>query len=118
MVFCRVCREAHQYGTTLYVAGVLHDTAADLILEHVSMLPGETTVVRLDIRAVVLIDPHAFVRVARTLNTWRDHERNRRLRIEFPDRSRTAPRVPRHPLALHVVDQTRTTPSAVSTAII
>jgi predicted thioesterase len=112
MVFCRVCREAHLHGATLYVAGVLHNVAAEILLDHLDALPVEAVVIRLDIRAVVLIDPRAFVRVARALNAWRDERRGRGLRIEFPDHSKTR----RRALALHIVDHHCATPSVVSTA--
>jgi hypothetical protein len=87
-MMCRkVFLEAHGTGATIYVAGYLSDIAAGRVEEIVSVLPAETRVVRLDIRAVELIDPTAFVRVASALNRWRAHVRGGRITIEFPRRS-------------------------------
>jgi hypothetical protein len=42
--------------------------------------------VRVDLRAVVYIDPDAFVRIARVMRKWREAQRGR-VTIEFPERS-------------------------------
>jgi hypothetical protein len=86
MEFCRVSVEAHRHAATLYVAGFLAGTAAARAEDLVSALPHETSVLRVDLRAVDLIDPDSFVRVARALNCWRDATRGK-VTIEFPQRS-------------------------------
>jgi ABC-type transporter Mla MlaB component len=78
--------EAHRFGATLYVGGFLSDDAAARTAELMVGIPSETKIVRVDLRAVELIDPRAFVLVARTLNRWRD-ARGGRVMIEFPKRS-------------------------------
>lgn len=87
MDFSRVSLEGHGTGATVYVAGLLADRAAHHVVELVAGLAEGITVVRLDLRSVVLIDPSSFVRIARDLNDWRDRHRGRRLTIEFPERS-------------------------------
>jgi hypothetical protein len=84
----RVQLEAHGTGATIYVAGSLSAPAATRVGEIVASLPADTRVIRLDIRAVDLIDPTAFVRVATALNRWRSGVRGGRVTIEFPLRSR------------------------------
>lgn len=86
MDFCRVSVEAHRFGGTIYIAGFLADLAASRAEELIGGLSTETRVLRVDLRAVDLIDPDAFVRVARVLNRWRDL-RSGRVTIEFPQRS-------------------------------
>ena len=111
MEFCRVSMEAHRYGATLYVAGFLATLAASRAEELVGGLSQETSIVRVDLRAVDLIDPDSFVRVARVLNAWRDRRRGR-VTIEFPERSLRRSRP-----SLRLVDQPATNGIAVSIAI-
>lgn len=113
MDFCRVSVEAHQFGGTIYIAGFLAELAATRAEELIHGLSHETRVLRVDLRAVDLIDPDAFVRVARVLNRWRDL-RAGRVTIEFPQRSSRR----RTPRPLTLVGQTSTNGSAVSTAMI
>ena len=86
MEYCRVLVEAHARCATLYVAGFLTDLAASRTEEIMGSIPSDTEVVRVDLRAVDLIDPESFVRVVRALNQWRDRRRGR-VTIEFPYRS-------------------------------
>ena len=86
MEFFRVSTESHVTGSTMYVAGVLVPRAAACVEEEVGGLPASTQTVRVDLRGVVLIDPAAFVRVARVLAHWRDSRRGQVL-IQFPKRS-------------------------------
>lgn len=111
MEFCRVSMEAHRHGATLYVAGFLATCAAARAEELMAVVPADAAIVRVDLRAVDLIDPDSFVRVARALNGWRDRTHGR-VTIEFPRRSL---REPRRPVAL--ADH-QTSGRAVSTAII
>ncbi len=113
MEFCRVSIEAHRHAATLYVAGFLAGMAATRAEELMSALSGETNVVRVDLRAVDLIDPDSFVRVARALNRWRDRTRGR-VTIEFPQRSLRSGR----PSALRLVTAQSDSGSAVSSAMI
>ena len=113
MDFCRVSVEAHKFGGTVYIAGLLADLAASRTEELIHGLSKETRVLRVDLRGVDLIDPDAFVRVARVLNKWRDL-RAGRVTIEFPQRSsrrKTARNVT-------LVGYPATNGIAVSTAII
>jgi hypothetical protein len=112
MDFCRVSVEAHASGGTIYIAGFLADLAASRTEELIHGLSGETRVLRVDLRGVDLIDPDAFVRVARSLNRWRDARRGR-VTIEFPQRSSRRPRERQVTLA----GQFTTNGMAVSTAI-
>jgi hypothetical protein len=82
--------ESHQSGATIYVAGMLGDLAAIQTEEMVRTLSWNVFAVRLDLRAVVYIDPNSFVRVARAMRRWRD-ARSGRVTLEFPERSQ-----PRH----------------------
>ena len=91
MDFCRVSVEAHRFGATIYIVGLLADLAASRAEGLIHGLSHETRVLRVDLRAVDLIDPNAFVRVAKTLNRWRDLRRGR-VTIEFPHRSSRQPR--------------------------
>jgi hypothetical protein len=84
--FCQVRLEAHQHGATIYVVGLLADLAASRTEALIGQVPLGTSVIRMDLRGVQLIDPKAFVRVARSLNHWRDLRRGR-VSIEFPARS-------------------------------
>jgi|SRR4051812_17950966 hypothetical protein len=112
MDFCRVSVEAHRFGGTIYIAGFLAERAATRAEELIHGLPNETRVLRVDLRAVDLIDPDSFVRVARLLNRWRDL-RSGRVTIEFPHRS-SRRRSERH---LILVGQPSTNGMAVSTAM-
>lgn len=111
MEFCRVLVESHAHCSTVYVAGFLADSAASRLEDVMAKLATDVAVVRLDLRAVDLIDPDSFVRVARALNAWRDSRRGR-VTIEFPYRSLRAER--RH---LHLMGQPATSGMAVNTAI-
>ena len=110
MEFFQVSFEAHHCGATIYVMGLLAEPAAARTGSVIDLIPAATRIVRLDLRAVELIDPSAFVSVARALNRWRDTRRGR-VTIEFPARSRR--RAPH----LHLVRQPNTTGIAVSTAM-
>src|SRR5438270_675095 len=75
----------------MYVAGFLADLAATRVEAMVCCLREGTSVVRVDLRGVEIIDPTAFVRIARSLTRWRDLKRGRSVLIQFPERSsRTA----------------------------
>jgi len=87
MDFYNVLLEAHRHSATIYVTGLLSDPAAVRAGTLIELLPSTTRTVRLDLRAVELIDPSAFVSIARDLNRWRDGSRGR-VTIEFPARSR------------------------------
>lgn len=93
MEFCQVRLEAHQGAATIYVVGLLAELAASRAERIIGHVPIGTSVIRLDLRGVQLIDPGSFVRVARSLNNWRD-VRGGRVNIEFPERSarRLSPR--------------------------
>ena len=112
MDFCRVSVEAHRFGGTIYIAGFLAELAASRAEELIQGLSHETRVLRVDLRAVDLIDPDSFVRVARVLNRWRDARRGR-VTIEFPHRS--ARRAAERNVTL--VGQLNTNGMAVSTAM-
>jgi hypothetical protein len=114
MDFCRVSVEAHRFGGTIYIAGLLADLAASRTEELIHGLSAETRVLRLDLRAVELIDPDAFVRVACMLNRWRD-ARAGRVTIEFPDRAARRRAAVRQ---VTLVGQSMTNGMAVSTAMI
>ena len=86
MEFCQVQLEAHKHGATIYVVGLLADLAASRAETLIGHVPIGASVIRMDLRDVHLIDPRAFVRVARSLNHWRDLRRGR-VSIEFPERS-------------------------------
>ena len=94
MEFCQVRLEAHTHGATIYVVGLLADLAASRAEALIAQVPIGTSVIRIDLRGVHLIDPRAFVRFARSLNDWRDLRRGR-VNIEFPERS--ARRTPARP---------------------
>jgi hypothetical protein len=113
--FCQVRLEAHQHGATMYVTGLLADLAASRAEALIAQVPIGTAVIRVDLRGVVLIDPRAFVRVARSLNHWRDLRRGR-VTIEFPERS--APRTPVRPrlIAPHTVGASPTIQPTTSIA--
>ena len=100
MEFCQVRLEAHQHGATIYVIGLLANLAASRAEAAIAHVPVATSVIRMDLRGVQLIDPQAFVRVARSLNNWRDLRRGR-VSIEFPERS--ARRSPARPQPLHTL---------------
>ena len=86
MEFCDVRFEAHKHGATIYVMGLLTDLAASKAEAVINQLSVGTAIVRLDLRGVHMINPRAFVRIARALSRWRDLRRGR-VRIEFPARS-------------------------------
>jgi len=86
MEFCQVKLEGHAHSMTIYVTGLLADLAATRTELAVSRLREGTQVVRVDLRGVEIIDPTAFVRVARSLSRWRDEQRGR-VMIQFPERS-------------------------------
>ena len=95
MKLWQVMLEGHSSATTIYIAGLLTDLAAVHTEELVDLLGGDTRVVRLDLSAVEMIDPSAFVVVARALNRWRDRTYGR-LTIEFPRRSARATKADLH----------------------
>lgn len=86
MEFFRLCVEGHRHSLTIYVAGVLCERARLQLERAVADAPLTTLVLRVDLRAVQVIDPSSFVLVARALSTWRDRTSGRVL-IEFPERS-------------------------------
>jgi hypothetical protein len=94
MEFFQVSLEGHGHGATVYVTGLLAHLAADRADEMVRGLPPTTRVLRVDLRAVELIDPSAFVRVARFLARWRDDTRGKKVLIQFPERSSRPRRIP------------------------
>ena len=104
----QVSLEAHRYSATIYVMGLLADPAALRTGTLIESVPSTTRTVRLDLRGVEIIDPIAFVSVARALNRWRDAMRGR-VTIEFPARSRR--RAPH----LHLVRQPNTSGIAIGT---
>ena len=110
MQLCRVCFEAHRSGATIYVTGLLGDLAAARVEEIVRALSMDIRALRVDLRAVDLIDPAAFVIIARLLGRWRDAHRGR-VTLEFPARSR-----PRRE-HLRLVDQPNKIGTPVSTAM-
>lgn len=110
-MYWKVLAESHESAATIYIAGLLTDDAAGQTEMLIAGLAAKIRVVRLDLRAVDLIDPSSFVRVARALNQWRDTRRGR-VTIEFPRRSERPARPP-----LKLVDQRNTIGIAVSTAI-
>jgi ABC-type transporter Mla MlaB component len=111
MELCQVMLEAHHTGATIYMVGMLTNEAALRAESIVASLARTTRVVRLDLRGIEIIDPSAFVLVARALNRWRDSRRGR-LAIQFPERS-TRPRR----RGTHLVDQPSMMTTAVSAAI-
>jgi hypothetical protein len=111
MQLCRVSFEAHQSGATIYVTGLLGDDAALRTEELVRALTTEIQSLRVDLRAVDLIDPESFVRVARALGRWRDARRGR-VSLEFPARSRD-----RNRSHLRLVDEGSRTRSPVIAAM-
>ena len=100
MQLWNVSYEAHRYGATLYIAGLLTGAAATDADETLTAMPDWIRFVRVDMRAVELLDPTAFVELARALNRWRDTRRGR-VSLEFPARSgqrrRTGLRLVRDP---------------------
>ena len=87
MDFCEVSLEAHRHCATIYVMGLLADPAALRTNTLIGLLLPTISTIRVDLRAVELIDPRSFVSVARALNRWRDMRRGS-VTIEFPARSR------------------------------
>ena len=86
MEFCQVRLEAHTHSATIYVVGLLADLAASRTENLIAHVPIGTSVIRMDLRGVHLIDPRSFVRIARSLSDWREIRRGR-VNIEFPERS-------------------------------
>jgi hypothetical protein len=111
MEFFQVAFEAHGHGATIYVTGFLAHLAAERTDAIVNALPLATRIVRVDLRAVELIDPTAFVRVARLLSRWRDATRGH-VMIQFPERS-TRSKSPKP----RAVDQCIPISAAVNSAI-
>ncbi|MDB4878071.1 MAG: hypothetical protein JWM41_4517 [Gemmatimonadetes bacterium] len=111
MELWQVLLEGHERATTIYIAGLLTDLAAARAEKLIATIGGSPHVVRLDLRAVEVIDPVAFVVVARALNQWRERTRGQ-LAIQFPARS---PRSRRPPL--YLLDQPSASGIAVSTAM-
>ncbi|HEY4218799.1 MAG TPA: hypothetical protein VGM67_16775 [Gemmatimonadaceae bacterium] len=111
MELCQVQLEATTTSATIYLVGMLTNDAALRTELLVESLDDTTHTVRLDLRGVEIIDPNAFVLVARALNRWRDCRRGR-VSIQFPERS-TRPRR----AAIRLVDQPMTIATAVSAAM-
>jgi ABC-type transporter Mla MlaB component len=111
MELCQVQLEAHATSATIYVVGILTTDAAHRAELLVASLDRTTRTVRLDLRGVEIIDPMAFVLVARALNRWRDSHRGR-LSIQFPEGSMRPRRTP-----VRLVDQPITIAAAVSAAM-
>jgi len=86
MQLWNVSYEAHRYGATLYLTGMLTGAAATDADETLTAMPDWIRFVRVDMRAIELLDPTAFVELARALNRWRDTRRGR-VCLEFPARS-------------------------------
>jgi hypothetical protein len=86
MQTCHVTLESHATGATIYIAGLLGELAAIQTEEIVRSLAADVSAVRVDLRAVIYIDPDSFVRVARAVRRWRDARRGR-VTLEFPERS-------------------------------
>lgn len=86
MQLWHVSYEAHRYGATVYLTGMLTGAAATDADETLNALPDWIRCVRVDMRAVEVLDPTAFVELARALNRWRD-TRHGRVSLEFPARS-------------------------------
>jgi len=90
-MFFEITREAHSHCTTIYVAGVFGEVVAARAEQWIGSLPATISTVRVDLRGVSYIDPGSFVRVARLLARWRERSAGRRVRLEFPERSRARP---------------------------
>jgi hypothetical protein len=86
MVLCSVALEGHPRSGTLYMTGVLSEAGVLRARELIDQLPTQARALRIDLRAVIVIDPEAFVGLARFLARWRD-ARHGRVAIEFPERS-------------------------------
>ena len=86
MQLWNVSYEAHRYGATLYLTGMLTGAAATDADETLNAMPDWIRSVRVDMRAIELLDPTAFVELARALNRWRDTRRGR-VSLEFPARA-------------------------------
>lgn len=112
MQLCRVSFESHPRAASIYVTGLLGDIAATRVEELVRALPIEMRSLRIDLRAVDLIDPVAFVQIARMLSRWRE-ARLGRVALQFPARSRCG-RDSRH---LKLVDQPNKIGTPVATAM-
>jgi hypothetical protein len=64
MEFCQVKLEGHERSMTIYIVGFLADFAAARTEVIVGQFRDGTSVVRVDLRGVEIIDPTAFVRHA------------------------------------------------------
>jgi len=91
MEFCQVKLEGHTHSSTIYISGLLADLAATRAEAMVGTLREGISIVRVDLRGVELVDPTAFVRLARSLSRWRDLKGGR-VMIQFPERSSRATR--------------------------
>lgn len=111
MQLCRVSFESHPSASTIYVTGLLGEAAAIRAEELIRALPTEVFSLRVDLRAVDLVDPNSFVRLARMLGRWRD-ARSGRVTLEFPARSM----IGREPNLL-LVDQPNRIGNPVSSAM-
>ena len=78
--------ESHCSAATIYIAGMLGELAAAEAEEIIRALASSVYALRLDLRAVVYIDPDSFVCVARAMRRWRD-AKSGRVMLEFPERS-------------------------------
>lgn len=88
MEFFRVSVEGHRHSLTVYVAGLLCERARVELERIVAGASATTRALRVDLRAVHVIDPAAFTHVARALAAWRDRSGGR-VTIEFPERTVT-----------------------------
>ena len=78
--------ESHGHGGTLYLTGMLTELAATRAGELIAGTHPRTSVIRVDMRGIHMIDPVAFTAVARALNRWRDRAGGR-VYIQFPEGS-------------------------------
>jgi hypothetical protein len=111
MQLCRIAFESHPSAATIYVAGLLGDLAAARVEELVRALTPDIRALRVDLRAVDMIEPASFVRIARVLGRWRETHQPGRVAFEFPARSQTRRR------HLRLVDQPNRIGKPVSTAM-
>jgi anti-anti-sigma regulatory factor len=81
-----ISTESNPHSTTVYVVGMLGETAATRAETIVQSLSRGIQTIRVDLRGVVFIDPQAFVRLARALTRWRDIGGGR-VTMQFPARS-------------------------------
>jgi hypothetical protein len=100
MQLWNVTLESHCAAATLYVTGMFSDSASVRSAELIWSVHEDARVIRVDMRPVEFIEPAAFLRLARSLNAWRDL-RGGDVAIRFPDKSTrrrpaTAPRLTLH----------------------